>query len=241
MQLSEERAKYLLEHPDFSPHLFACARELQHGTERLDQLVDLGAFPGMPQGIVALHGGAYRPWHIALLARACAHMNPESMFLCTKTGTSRILGDEAITESEAIVDAILAADTGGVVLRETFLIDPQATNTGMEVRMMRELPDFSCRALCSKWHARRVSLTWQREAPALTVRVIRVHTKKDDIIGVEDIDPLLREAWKIVRYPACGFQSSAPRIEEERYQGMLTALSRIAPDVYAWLEQEIPV
>jgi DUF218 domain len=241
MQLAEERAKYLLEHADFSPHLFACARELQHGTERLDQLVDHGKFPGQSTGVVALHGGPYRPWHIALLTRAFAHMKPGSIFLCAKTGTSRILGEETVTESEAIIDAICGADAGGSISRETFVIDPRATNTGMEVRIMRELSNFSCRVLCSKWHARRVALTWQHEAPTITVRAIRVQTKADDHIVVDDVDPILRESWKILHYPEKGFQSAAPRPEEEQYRGILSALARIAPDVYAWLGQEVPI
>lgn len=241
MQLAEERAKFLLEHPEFSHHLFACARELRHGTERLDELVDHGMFPGISEGIVALHGGAYRPWHIALLARAFAHMLPGSVYVCTKTGTSRILGDETVTESEAIVDAICTADATGSVTQDIFTIDPLATNTGMEVRMMRELPNFSCRALCSKWHARRVALTWQLEAPSIAVRVIRIHTKVDDTVAGEDVDPILREAWKIVHYPEKGFQSAAPRLEEERYRGALSALVRVAPDVIEWLKKEIPI
>lgn len=241
MQLAEERAKYLLEHPEFSQHLFACARELQHGTERLDQLVDLGQFPGRLQGIVALHGGAYRPWHIALLARACAYMKPGSVYLCAKMGTSTILGDETVTESEAIIEAMCSVDASGSVTRETFILDPLATNTGMEVRMMRELSNFSCRALCSKWHARRVALTWQLEAPQIAVRVIRVHTTADDDIAVDDVDPVLREVWKNVHYPALGFQAATPRIEEERYRDMLLVLGTIAPDVVRWLEQDIPI
>lgn len=241
MQLSEERAKYLLEHPEFSRYLFACAGELQHGTERLDHLVDLGKFPGSAEGIVALHGGAYRPRHLALLARAFAHMKPESIYLCTKTGTSRILGDETVSESEAIIDAICDADLAGSVTRSVFVADPQAMNTGMEVRMMRELPEFSGRALCSKWHGRRVSLLWQFEAPKIAVQVIRIHTKEDDIIAIDDVDPILREAWKVLYYPTLGYQAPAPRVEEECYREVLSALKVIAPDVYTWLEQEIPI
>lgn len=240
MRLAEDRAKYVFEHPEFMKHLFACARELQHGTERLDRAVDLGVFPGESHGVVAIHGGPYRSYHFPLLARAFANAQLGSVYLCAKTGTSRTVGDERTsTESEAIVAEICRGSSDGLVSPEMFLLDPLATNTGMEVRMMREIPNFSCRVLCSKWHARRVMLTWQFEAPHFAVRVFRVHTKEDDLLTMDDVDPILRECRKNLLYPAKGFQSAVPSEEAEMYQKMFSVLLEIAPDVYSWLEQEI--
>lgn len=241
MRLSEDRVKFLFEHAVFSKHLLACARELQRGTERLDRGVDLGVFPGTLQGVVAIHGGPYRSYHFPLLVRALANAPLRSVYLCAKTGTSRTVGDDRIsTESEAIISEICSRSFDGSVSTETFLMDPKATNTGMEVRMMREIQNFSCRALCSKWHARRVMLTWQHEAPHIDVRIVRVHTKEDDLLNYDDVDPILRECWKNLLYPSRGFQSAIPEAEVEMYREMFSALLKIAPDVHRWIEQEVP-
>ncbi|MFA6017602.1 MAG: hypothetical protein WCT28_03180 [Patescibacteria group bacterium] len=241
MNLDKNIAKQLLENSIFSKYLDATIFELRRGTERLDRLVDLGVFPGMSDGVTVLHGGAYQLRHIQLLARSFAHLPSKSVYLCALTGTSRTIWDDSkSSESEATVNWICSESQNQSVTRETFLLDPCATNTGTEVRMMRKIPHLSCWALCSKWHGRRVALTWQLLAPEFTMRIVRVHSREDDLISIDDIEPVLREARKNLVYADRGLHADVPKEERDVYSAMFDCLRERFPSAFSWLLMEIP-
>lgn len=241
MNLDKNVAKRLLEDPVFSRYLDSTIFELRRGTERLDRLVDLGIFPGVCNGVTVLHGGAYQLRHIQLLARSFAHLSQKSIYLCALTGTSRTIWDDLkSSESEATVNWICSESQNQSVTRETFLLDPHATNTRMEVQMMLEVSNRSCWALCSKWHGRRVALTWQLLAPENTMRIVRVHSYEDDSTSIDDVEPVLREARKILVYADRGLHANIPKEERKVHSVMLDCLRERSLDAFSWLSKEIP-